>query len=99
MTMSLCHPRPPPWIHRLEADATFLARSLAHIRTRTDAMTKHAIMKMNPLSNEPVRSLRRPIIVGPKNPPMLAVQLIKPTAAAAADAERKELGNAQKDGK
>ena len=56
-------------------------------------------MKMNPVSNEPVRWLSRPTIVGPKNPPMLAVQLIKPTAAAAAEAVRNAEGIAQNDGR
>src|SRR5438045_7224023 len=54
---------------------------------------------MNPPRNEPVRSLRSPIILGPKNPPMLAVQLMKPTAAAAAELVRNADGNAQNAGR
>src|ERR1700720_2139223 len=40
-----------------------------------------------------------PIILGPKNPPMLAVQLINPTAAAAAELVKNALGSAQNDGR
>ena len=39
-------------------------------------------MKINPLWKEPVRWLTSPIILGPANPPMLAVQLMNPTTAA-----------------
>ena len=56
-------------------------------------------MKMNPVLNEPVRWLRLPIIFGPTNPPMLAVQLMNPTAAAAAELVRNAEGKAQKDGR
>ena len=48
-------------------------------------------MKRNPLWKEPLRWLNSPMIFGPTNPPMLAVQLIKPIAAAAAEVERSEL--------
>src|SRR3954466_1406077 len=74
-------------------------RSRGQKRTRADAMTKHAIMKRNPLSNAPVCSLRLPKIFGPTNPPMLAVQLINPTAAAAAELLRNAEGNAQNEGR
>ena len=47
-------------------------------------MIHDAIIITKPLVNDPVRWLRLPNIFGPKNPPMLAVQLIKPIAAAAA---------------
>ncbi len=40
-----------------------------------------------------------PIIFGPKKPPMLAVQLMKPMAAAAAEALKNAEGNAQNAGK
>src|SRR6202040_1583586 len=62
-------------------------------------IAQHAIMKTNPLLNEPVRWLRLPTIFGPTNPPMLAVQLMNPTAAAAAELVRNAEGNAQNDGK
>src|SRR5207237_9253670 len=39
------------------------------------------------------------MILGPKNPPMLAVQLMKPTAAAPAELVRNAEGNAQNDGR
>jgi len=42
-------------------------------------------MKINPLWKEPVRRRRSPIILGPTNPPMLAVQLMNPTTAAGAE--------------
>ena len=56
-------------------------------------------MNANPLLKEPVRWLSSPMILGPTNPPMLAVQLMKPTAAAAAELLRNALGSAQNDGK
>src|SRR5437660_923777 len=56
-------------------------------------------MKMNPPRNEPVRWLNSPMILGPTNPPMLAVQLMNPTAAAAAELVRNAEGNAQNDGR
>src|SRR5437016_3281357 len=67
--------------------------------TSSDAIVQHAIIKTNPPSNEPVRWLNSPMILGPTNPPMLAVQLMKPTAAAAAELERNELGSAQNEGR
>src|ERR1017187_5581815 len=39
------------------------------------------------------------MIMGPTNPPMLAVQLMKPTAVAAAEFARNEVGRAQNDGR
>src|SRR5580700_10070749 len=74
-----------------------LDRSRGQSSTNTDAIVQHAIIKINPFSKEPVRWLRSPKILGPTNPPMLAVQLMKPTAAAAAEAERNALGSAQND--
>ena len=62
-------------------------------------MTQQAIIKINPPRNEPLLWLRLPIILGPTNPPMLAVQLMKPTAAAAAELVRSEEGSAQNDGR
>src|SRR5207248_2895886 len=55
--------------------------------------------KRKPPLKEPVRWLSSPIIFGPKNPPILAVQLMNPTAAAAAELVSSELGRAQNDGK
>jgi len=49
--------------------------------------------------NDPVRWLRSPKIFGPTNPPMLAVQLMNPTAAAAAALVKNADGNAQKAGR
>lgn len=55
-------------------------------------------MKINPPPNEPVRWLRLPMIMGPMNPPMLAVQLMNPTAAAAAaESTRNEVGGDEND--
>src|SRR3954469_21599079 len=68
-------------------------------RTRTDAIAQQTIIKTKPRENEPVRWLKSPMIFGPKNPPMLAVQLINPTAAAAAELVKNADGNAQNDGK
>jgi hypothetical protein len=62
-------------------------------------MIQQAIMKTNPVLNEPLLWLRLPMIFGPMYPPMLAVQLMKPTAAAAAELVRNDDGSAQKDGK
>src|SRR6202049_3313764 len=76
-----------------------LDRSRGHSSTSNDAIVQHAIMKINPPRNEPVRWLRSPMILGPKNPPMLAVQLMNPTAAAAAELARNALGSAQNDGR
>ena len=56
-------------------------------------------MKTNPPLNEPLCWLKLPMIFGPTNPPMLAVQLMKPTAAAAAELVRNAEGNAQNDGR
>src|SRR5436190_21649922 len=72
---------------------------LGHSKIRSDEITQHAAIKRNPLSNEPVRWISLPTIFGPKNPPMLAVQLMNPTAAAAAELDRNAEGNAQNDGK
>src|SRR5437868_5439921 len=54
------------------------------INTSAAPMIQHAIIIINPLTNEPLCWLRLPKNFGPKNPPMLAVQLINPIAAAAA---------------
>ena len=70
-------------------------RSRGHNSTSSDATIQHATIKINPLRNEPVRWLRSPMILGPRNPPMLAVQLMKPTAAAAAELVRNEDESAQ----
>src|SRR5947209_7265011 len=67
--------------------------------TNSDATIQQAIIKTNPLLNEPVRWLSSPMIFGPTNPPMLAVQLMNPTAAAAAERVRNAEGNAQNDGR
>src|SRR5438105_7551307 len=56
-------------------------------------------MKINPPRNEPVRWLKSPMIFGPTNPPMLAVQLMNPTAAAAAELVRNAEGSAQNEGR
>src|SRR6266436_7415126 len=79
-----------------EAPPTF---SRGHSSTTNDAIVKHTIMKINPAVNEPVRSLRLPIIFGPTKPPMLAVQLMKPIAAAAAELVRNAEGKAQNEGR
>src|ERR1700730_3552828 len=65
-----------------EAPLTF---SRGQSSTSSDAMIQHAIMKTNPVLNEPLLWLKLPIIFGPMYPPKLAVQLMKPTAAAAAE--------------
>ena len=70
----------------------YAVRSRGHSSTSSDAIIQHATIKINPPRNEPVRWLRSPMILGPKNPPMLAVQLMKPTAAAAAELVRNEDG-------
>src|SRR5262245_53337197 len=54
---------------------------------------------MNPELKEPLLWLRFPIIFGPTNPPMLAVQLMNPTAAAAAELVRNAEGKTQNDGR
>src|SRR6266566_8464576 len=77
----------------------YAVRSRGHSSTSSDAIIQHATIKINPPRNEPVRWLRSPMILGPKNPPMLAVQLMKPTAAAAAELVRNEDGSAQNDGR
>ena len=74
-------------------------RSLGQIRTSSDPMHQHAIITPKPLLNEPVLWLRSPKIFGPKYPPMLAVQLMNPTAAAAAALVRNSDGNVKKAGK
>src|ERR1700682_2522516 len=84
---------------RGEAPTIYAACSRGHSNTRTDAIIQHAIMKTNPGWNEPVRWLSSPMIFGPMYPPMLAVQLMKPTAAAAAELVRNDDGSAQNDGK
>ena len=56
-------------------------------------------MKINPQRNEPVLWLRLPMILGPTKPPILAVQLMNPTAAAAAELVRNDEGSAQNDGR
>ena len=76
-----------------------LGRSRGQSSTSSDAIVQHAIMKIKPPRKEPVRWLSSPMTLGPKNPPMLAVQLMNPTAAAAADEDRNELGKAQNDGR
>src|SRR5580704_6214519 len=73
--------------------------SRGHSSTSNDAIVQHAIITKNPPLNEPVRWLRSPMILGPKNPPMLAVQLMNPTAAAAAELARNAEGRAQNDGR
>ena len=80
-------------------DHVHLARSRGQSSTRTDAIVQHAIMKIKPLRKEPVRWLSSPMILGPKNPPILAVQLINPTAAAAPEEDKNRLGSAQKEGR
>src|SRR5439155_18852532 len=77
----------------------YAVRSRGHSSTSSDAIIQHATIKINPPRNQPVRWLRSPMILGPKNPPMLAVQLMKPTAAAAAELVRNEDGSAQNDGR
>src|ERR1700674_923752 len=79
-----------------EAPPTF---SRGQSSTSADAIVQQAIINVNPLLNEPVRWLSSPMILGPTNPPMLAVQLMKPTAAAAAELLRNALGSAQNDGR
>src|SRR5689334_141465 len=74
-------------------------RSLGQISTSTDPITKQMIISANPVLNEPVRSLKLPNIFGPTNPPMLAVQLMNPTAAAAAALVRNSEGKLKKAGK
>lgn len=76
-----------------------MARSRGQTSTSIDAITKHAIITANPPLNEPVRWLMSPMILGPKYPPILAVQLMNPTAAAAAEPDRNAEGNAQNAGK
>src|SRR5215472_14706373 len=78
---------------------SYAVRSRGHSKTSSDAIIQHTTIKINPPRNEPVRWLTSPMILGPKNPPMLAVQLMKPTAAAAAELVRNEDGSAQKDGR
>src|SRR5437764_13544667 len=82
-----------------KAPPTFPTFSRGQTSTSSDAIVQHAIIKTNPPSNEPVRWLNSPMILGPTNPPMLAVQLMKPIAAAAAELERNELGSAQNEGR
>ena len=77
----------------------YAVRSLGQTSTSSDAIIQHAIMKTNPPRNELMRSLSSPMILGPKKPPMLAVQLMNPTAAAAAELVRNAEGSAQNDGK
>jgi hypothetical protein len=73
---SCCHPSSD---RGTEAPPTF---SRGHRSTSAEAIVQQAIRKINPLWKEPVRWLTSPIILGPANPPMLAVQLMNPTTAA-----------------
>ena len=67
--------------------------------TSADAMIQETIIITNPLSNEPLCWLRLPMNFGPKNPAMLPVQLINPTAAAAAPLVRNSEGKVKNAGK
>ena len=46
----------------------------------------------NPLSNDPDRVFNSPTIFGPKKPPKFPTELMSPTAKAAEDAVRVEVG-------
>src|SRR6267143_3656131 len=83
----------------IRSQIAYAALSRGQSSTSKDAIVQHAIMKTNPVRNEPVSWLRSPMILGPTNPPMLAVQLMNPTAAAAAELVRNPEGNAQNDGR
>ena len=74
-------------------------RSRGQARTSTDAMIQQTIIITNPLANEPLCWLRLPTNFGPKNPAMLAVQLINPTAAAAPPLVRNSEGKVKNAGK
>ena len=56
-------------------------------------------MKTKPSRKESVLWLSSPMILGPTNPPILAMQLMNPTAAAAAELVRNAEGSAQNDGR